>query len=74
VEVRADRGAQQTSCESGPVFPGEFRAGLDEYLNKLDGKKTAARGLAAARCRAKLSQAIWPSGRAEPSPSVYSTS
>ncbi|MCY2968224.1 MAG: hypothetical protein NT069_32110, partial [Planctomycetota bacterium] len=37
-EVREDRGVPQTSGESGPVLPEEFRAGLDEYFNKLDGK------------------------------------
>lgn len=37
-EVREDRGVSQTSGESGPVLPEEFRAGLDEYFNKLDGK------------------------------------
>ncbi|RPI89235.1 MAG: hypothetical protein EHM42_03355 [Planctomycetaceae bacterium] len=37
-EVREDRGVSQTSGEAGPVLPEEFRAGLDEYFNKLDGK------------------------------------
>lgn len=37
-EVREDRGVSQSSGESGPVLPEEFRTGIDEYFNKLDGK------------------------------------
>lgn len=35
-EVREDHGVSQSSGESGPVLPEEFRAGLDEYFNKLE--------------------------------------
>jgi hypothetical protein len=35
-EVREDRNISQAVGESGPVLPEEFRAGLDEYFNKLD--------------------------------------
>ncbi|WP_246196391.1 hypothetical protein [Aquisphaera giovannonii] len=35
-EVREDRGISQATGESGPVLPEEFRAGLDEYFNKLE--------------------------------------
>ncbi len=35
-EVREDRGVSQVTGESGPVFPEEFRAGLDEYFNRLE--------------------------------------
>jgi hypothetical protein len=35
-EVREDHGISQSSGESGPVLPEEFRAGLDEYFNKLE--------------------------------------
>lgn len=35
-EVREDHGVSQASGESGPVLPEEFRAGLDEYFNKLE--------------------------------------
>jgi hypothetical protein len=36
-EVREDHGPQQTTGTGGPVLPEEFRAGLDEYFNRLDG-------------------------------------
>jgi hypothetical protein len=35
-EVREDHGVQQTTGESGAGFPEEFRAGLDEYFNRLE--------------------------------------
>ena len=35
-EIREDRGVSQATGESGPVLPEEFRAGLDEYFNRLD--------------------------------------
>ena len=35
-EVRQDRGVSQATGDSGPVLPEEFRAGLDEYFNRLD--------------------------------------
>jgi hypothetical protein len=41
-EVREDHGIAQASGEAGPVLPEEFRAGLDEYFNRLD-KRPASR-------------------------------
>ena len=38
-EVREDRGITQATGQSGPVLPEEFRAGLNEYFNRLDGGK-----------------------------------
>lgn len=35
-EVREDRGVAQASGESGTSLPEEFRAGLDEYFNRLE--------------------------------------
>jgi hypothetical protein len=35
-EVREDRGVSQASGEAGPALPEEFRAGLDEYFNRLE--------------------------------------
>jgi hypothetical protein len=35
-EVREDRGIAQTTGDAGPVLPEEFRAGLDEYFNRLE--------------------------------------
>lgn len=35
-EVREDRGVSQSAGESGPSLPEEFRAGLDEYFNRLE--------------------------------------
>ena len=35
-EVREDRGVQQSTGDTGPALPEEFRAGLDQYFNKLD--------------------------------------
>ncbi len=35
-EVREDRGVTQTTGESGGSLPEEFRAGLDEYFNRLE--------------------------------------
>jgi len=41
-EVREDRGVSQATGESGPSLPEEFRAGLDEYFNRLE-KGTSSR-------------------------------
>ncbi len=41
-EVREDRGVSQASGEAGPALPEEFRAGLDEYFNRLE-KGTSGR-------------------------------
>jgi hypothetical protein len=35
-EVREDRGISQTTGDAGPALPEEFRAGLDEYFNRLE--------------------------------------
>jgi hypothetical protein len=35
-EVREDRGVSQTTGDSGPALPEEFRSGLDEYFNRLE--------------------------------------
>ncbi len=35
-EVRQDRGVSQATGDAGPSLPEEFRAGLDEYFNRLD--------------------------------------
>ena len=35
-EIREDRGVAQGSGESGASLPEEFRAGLDEYFNRLE--------------------------------------
>jgi hypothetical protein len=35
-EVRQDRGVSQTTGETGSALPEEFRAGLDEYFNRLE--------------------------------------
>ena len=35
-EVREDRGVSQATGELGPSLPEEFRAGLDEYFNRLE--------------------------------------
>lgn len=35
-EVREDRGISQATGESGTSLPEEFRAGLDEYFNRLE--------------------------------------
>ena len=35
-EVREDRGARQAVGDSGKSLPAEFRAGLDEYFNRLE--------------------------------------
>jgi hypothetical protein len=37
-EVRENRGIAQSTGEAGPVLPEEFRAGLDEYFNRLEGR------------------------------------
>jgi hypothetical protein len=38
-EVREDRGVSQATGESGTALPEEFRAGLDEYFNRLEREK-----------------------------------
>jgi len=35
-EVREDHGVSQATGEAGPALPEEFRAGLDEYFNRLE--------------------------------------
>jgi len=35
-EVREDHGVSQITGDSGPALPEEFRAGLDEYFNRLE--------------------------------------
>ena len=35
-EVREDRGVSQATGETGSALPEEFRAGLDEYFNRLE--------------------------------------
>lgn len=35
-EVREDRGVSQSTGNAGPALPEEFRAGLDEYFNRLE--------------------------------------
>jgi len=35
-EVREDRGVPQATGDAGPSLPEEFRAGLDEYFNRLE--------------------------------------
>lgn len=35
-EVKEDHAVQQSSGTTGPVLPEEFRAGLDEYFNRLE--------------------------------------
>jgi len=35
-EVREDHGVSQATGEAGPSLPEEFRAGLDEYFNRLE--------------------------------------
>jgi len=35
-EVREDRGVSQATGDTGPALPEEFRAGLDEYFNRLE--------------------------------------
>ncbi len=35
-EVREDRGTSQATGESGQALPEEFRAGLDQYFNKIE--------------------------------------
>jgi hypothetical protein len=35
-EVREDHGVSQSTGDSGPKLPEEFRAGLDEYFNRLE--------------------------------------
>lgn len=35
-EVREDHGIAQATGDSGPALPEEFRAGLDEYFNRLE--------------------------------------
>ena len=40
-EVREDHGVSQATGDTGPTLPEEFRAGLDEYFNRLEKKPTA---------------------------------
>jgi hypothetical protein len=35
-EVREDHGVSQATGDAGPALPEEFRAGLDEYFNRLE--------------------------------------
>ena len=35
-EIREDRGVSQSSGDAGAALPEEFRAGLDEYFNRLE--------------------------------------
>jgi hypothetical protein len=35
-ETREDHGVSQATGQSGPSLPEEFRAGLDEYFNRLE--------------------------------------
>ena len=35
-EVREDHGVSQSTGDSGPKLPEEFRTGLDEYFNRLE--------------------------------------
>jgi hypothetical protein len=35
-EVREDRGVSQSTGDSGPALPEEYRSGLDQYFNKLE--------------------------------------
>src|SRR5205823_3404209 len=37
-EVREDHGISQATGDAGPSLPEEFRAGLDEYFNRLERK------------------------------------
>ena len=43
-EVREDRGVAQATGGSGASLPEEFRAGLDEYFNRLEGRPAAGEG------------------------------
>ena len=36
-EVREDQGTEQAVGETGPVWPEEYRAGLDQYFSRLEG-------------------------------------
>lgn len=40
-EVREERDVSQVTGESGSSLPEEFRAGLDEYFNRLERDRTA---------------------------------
>ena len=42
-EVREDRGVSQATGDSGPSLPEEYRSGLDEYFNKLEGRPGGSR-------------------------------
>ena len=42
-EVREDRGVSQSTGDSGPSLPEEYRSGLDEYFNKLEGRVGGSR-------------------------------
>lgn len=41
-EVRESRDTAQTTGETGPKLPEEFRAGLDEYFNRIEGVKRSS--------------------------------
>jgi len=43
-EVREDRGVSQATGESGPSLPEEYRSGLDEYFNRLEGRNGGSGG------------------------------
>jgi hypothetical protein len=38
-EVRENQGTQQSVGETGPVWPEEFRAGLDQYFGRLESRR-----------------------------------
>jgi hypothetical protein len=38
-EVRENQGTQQSVGETGPVWPEEFRAGLDQYFGRLESRQ-----------------------------------
>jgi hypothetical protein len=42
-EVREDHGVAQATGDSGPALPEEFRAGLDEYFNRLEKSPTSSK-------------------------------
>jgi hypothetical protein len=42
-EVREDQGTAQATGETGPKLPEEFRAGLDEYFNRIEGVRRASK-------------------------------
>ena len=42
-ELREDRGTAQATGETGSTLPEEFRSGLDEYFNRLEGRPAQQR-------------------------------